>query len=238
MNTNLESINIHCVSPLSCENLVFESSESNYALNIDCFDMNSCQDIKITADGIYININMYKYSRNINIVHPNVSNINMECDNSKNKRYIEYNIQQTEKELLSLFRLKYEQGNLPCEGITIDCTVTSDFSQSCNYEYVQQPLNLTPLLQHQHDCYWMDITELFHVRCDGNCVDTFDYYQYNMTIYLEVEFETNDTSSICYEYFSNINETSHSLNDVNGIFGYLYQIHLVLTECWNGHLQV
>ena len=54
---------------------------------------NSCDVMKMDLNNqIYVDMIMYKYSNNIKITHKNISKINMDCDNPKNKRWVEYNI--------------------------------------------------------------------------------------------------------------------------------------------------
>ena len=63
--------------------------------NISCYDDYSCNDLVINTDNsrnIFINLNMYLYSNDIEINHDYYTNVNVKCGSDNDHRYIEYNV--------------------------------------------------------------------------------------------------------------------------------------------------
>ena len=117
----------------------------------------------------------------------------MECDNPKNVRYIQYDIEPIpyEQELLSLARVEYAGGRLPCEGITVDCADNDNDLTSCDVTYNEKlnNLNLNELYDSGGHCYWIAVSDLFEISCEGHCEDiTIDYYQYNISVDFDIVF--------------------------------------------------
>ena len=185
---------------------------------------------------MFLNINMYKYSDAININHPNISNINLNCDSYGEIRY-DAQIIPNEKELLYLARNEYDYRKLPCDG---NIKLHSSFDKTCVTQYNLKPFDLTQIIQNGHDgidCIWMQIKNLFQVDFEGNYFDK-DIIESNINIYnkslsyklifqfnsveINGEISTNDRAVlICNTYFGTINVTEDTLISMNSIFEYV-----------------
>ena len=232
--STVHHINIYCMDTWSCSPLYINSIQSIANIEINCIVGYSCNDMLINADddGIFINLIMYEYSNSIKVTHPNVTNINMSCDNPENKRYVKYftNELMDEQQFSSLAREEYASYRLPCEGIQIDCTSNPFWNRDCRVKYKlnSNTFDLSKLMETRDYiyCYWLEISETFDIICEGNCDDTVIYYQYNVSVDFDIEFENDPKNittqksaySICDTYFGDINVTMETLGSMTAIF--------------------
>lgn len=238
-NASIRNVSILCQDRGSCSSLFVESISSNISLTIGCLNDYTCDDMTIEGDnGMVIDMIMYKYSNDIKIIHPNISNINLVCDNPKNKRYIRYNIEAIpdEFDLMKQARLEYDSLYLPCEGIAVHCTENDYFPKSCEYNYEwNSDFDLSSLLQTKEyiDCYWFEVSQAFDINCDGNCYDPIEIYNYNITIDFDIFFNFEKVQNMsaakkafltCDHYFGDVNDTEDTLRNIDGLFSYVFSI--------------
>eukprot|EP01084_Bolivina_argentea_P241485 405396_1 len=89
--TNINSVYLHCIGPLACENVITRFNKLIYS-SVSCYDLISCNNLQIYSFQQYTQLIMYKYSFNIrfynnfgyNSYYPNIL---CELDN----KYIKYN---------------------------------------------------------------------------------------------------------------------------------------------------
>ena len=221
-----DMISIYCIDVLACSSMHITTTNSDTNISMYCIDGNSCSDMEMDLnDEIYVDMIMYEYS-NVQIIHRNFTNINIECDNPGNKRFVKYGIDihdlDLEKEFMALARAEYNSYKFPCEGIEIICTKNQYFPQSCNMVYDRVPFDLYSLIQtnDDHSCYWFEISNAFDIYCDGNCGEEIELYLYNQTVDIDVAFHANpvNMSLICSVYFGDYNKTIATLSSIDALF--------------------
>ena len=130
-NSSYDHFNIYCIESRACKGMdvnVFDNmllDNVPYQFSIDCFVDNSCEDLTIDMyPNISMELNMNRFSENVQIVHQNIDEINITCGDEDDNRYIRYNLDEikTDDQLRDLGRKEYESRRFPCDNIKIDCT--------------------------------------------------------------------------------------------------------------------
>ena len=235
-DSNINSVNIYCLEIWSCYSLSLYSFNSGIIANLFCIKHNACSDLNIRGDSeMFLNINIYKYSDSINIIHPNITNINLNCNDYNLIKY-DTQIIPNRKDLLDLARDEYDYRKLSCDG---NIKFYSPSDKLCETQYQLKPFDLTQIIiegQNNIECVWMQIDNIFEVNFIGNCFqrDKIQYYIYDMTLSYIMIFKTdsveingeltlnNDRSLlICQNYFDNLNDTYNTLISMDSIFEYV-----------------
>ena len=178
-------------------------------------------------------INMYNHSRDILLSNPNIDNINIQCGNDADHRFILYNIDsiKSDEQLRDSAQSKYTSNHLPCEGITIDCSSNKYEMKSCKYEYYVNTLNISKILKTESSsntkCFWMDISDIFTPYCIGSCYD--NHYIYNISLDFDVIIDNYNLTKYeitdkCMHFFGSINETEDTLFGIGAIFDNIIQL--------------
>ena len=114
---------------------------------------------------------------------------------------------------------------MPCEGITVDCTNSTDFTRGCELQYDLDVESRASILSDDASpvCYWMNIGELYHADCVGTCEDaTIDIYStYNLIFNLSLAFKetpNSTTQSNETESFLICDENFRTANDIDDAF--------------------
>ena len=236
-------INLECDGSFSCYGLLMEINnihDTNYTqivANFSCYTAKACNNLQLTtndAEYIFMTINMYEYSEYVHIDHNYYENIDINCGYDKDKRYIKLLTGRvmTETELLSLSQEEYASNDLPCEGISIDCTGNNtDLPQHCQYTYQLHDriglhsiwvrhIPVGPIAFESILMTCLNLVVLEHVINGG-------YYQYNimvnMTIFISFSDESSGNVSMesyraCQEHFRTTNATTHSLSIIDNKF--------------------
>ena len=243
-DANIHRLNIYCFHLGSCGSLNMQSVHAKVIASIFCFQHNSCSKMFIRGDsGLFLNINMFRYSIDVNIIHPNISNVNTVCIDDGNDRMIRYDTQNipNERELMRLAAKEYTSQWLPCDGnINIDCSSDiQDINRKCVSEYTLKPFDLRDIIDGGHNdinCYWLDISDVLDVRCNGNCDEVITYNEYHKWLEYLISFQFGDVeitddltsrqepdtsmtpTSLCNTYFATISDTENTLQSMDSIF--------------------
>lgn len=232
------TISVYCAGDRACRdmNLKIEANNTSmidYFATLHCYVDNSCELMKIQSDmtvGIYIN--MYKYSPNVLISIQDMQQINVTCGNVQDHRYVRYDVFdiKTDAEILDSARNEYAINHLPCEGITVDCSLDESFIRSCKYEYQVIALNNSEFITDPDAlCYWMDISDILNPVCIGECGRNLTLFQRNASLDFEIAIDTSNQSSVqlmskCNSFFGDINTTIDTLSDIDSIFENIFKI--------------
>ena len=243
--TSNNIINTHCIEDRACKAMRIDVVTNESASTIiNCFNGYSCDELYVeTNSNVSININMYKYSRNVRVSNTNIDNIDIKCGNDKDHRFIRYNVDQiiSNDELLDVARDEYDSNHLPCDGIAIDCSANKLYSKSCQYEYYVDTLNISKILKTESltstTCFWMDISDIVTSECTGLCYDKF--YNYNISIDFDVVIDNfnvtkDEIIEQCLDFFGSLDATTQTMIEISIIFSniiqlmYPYKIHQII----------
>eukprot|EP01084_Bolivina_argentea_P081021 146736_1 len=245
---NIANMSIVCIEPYSC-NSTYINNNAVYAgyLSLNCAKSRSCDDISVWFNiskpikyyptiicyndyscnhlsliSVYesnINIIMYAYSDNVVIIHTKPDELNIQCGNTLDRRFIRYGIEESknEDELIELARYEYDTHRLPCEDIHVDCRKSNSQTQSCVMKYKLNQLDFNQFID--SPCYWFELSELFSPICHGICDDIF-LKIYNVSLPLDISIDKKNHSesellSICIQHFGSINSTFETLLEID-----------------------
>ena len=226
----------------------YNESETFLSANISCFEPYSCHEMEINTNhnrNIRLTLNAYRWSEAIHIHHEHWDDINVNCGNSEDRRYVKYPTSLlSDSNFERLARAEYadSQSRLPCEDIVIHCGNRSHPNRQCEFEY-NLDVSISDILDRGDNatCYWMDIYHLYHAECIGECnyPISINYtnrmFQYDLDLVIKGNDDmrrtlmstegdddagTNWTVSyiLCNESFGDENKTAKTLNTVNTIF--------------------
>eukprot|EP01084_Bolivina_argentea_P086194 155798_1 len=235
---------VDCSKTLSCNHMHIYSISNYITANISCYNDNSCDNMhfeSIEDKDSLINIDVFRYSKNIFVRHSKFNNINVNCVVSNESLYIRYNSDNlmSEHELLLLAQREYSSNRLPCQSITIDCSKDHKY-KSCSIQYEFTPFDFSKIIQNAHfiDCWWIDISDIFSPFCDGTCGTNLTYFLYNISFDLDINVIINEIDGfgnvfvnstesfiVCDELFGNINVTTETLNNIDAIYDTLLSLY-------------
>ena len=226
-------ITIHCAVSYSCKDLSISINQTlqQYSpqLHVICHEWNSCYNVKIEADvNARIAMTIYKYSDNINVRYSRPSSIEFQCGNSKDRRFVRYNMASSlwsPEELKGFAEKEYNPSRLPCDDVSIDCITSQNYSHNARLQYDlnDEFINVTKILatKNQTSCYWLtELHQLFKVKVDGNCGSV--YNTFPITVPIIVTFQDNQT---CSSYFGSSGNTRDTLSDINFLFDHSASIY-------------
>eukprot|EP01084_Bolivina_argentea_P273816 466534_1 len=181
-------IEIYCNDDggLSCQQMHIDLNAGNndnvFNTTLGCYNKASCNDLYLNANEVEemsLTIEMYEYSKNVQIAYKKYKEIELICNTQDSKRFMRYNVdkshEKTESEMYQLASLHYN-GNLPCEGIIIYCSgKDNNESYQCSVQYQSlYTVNQTEIFTSNQNviCYWIDINKLYQpiISCFTECI--------------------------------------------------------------------
>jgi len=152
----------------SCQGMEVSLHIQSGQATIGCYDSAACDSLSVSVDSeaVRLNVEMFEFSENVQLSHPNQTMIDIDCSADDAHRFIEIDPSAdslTVPELRQMARNQFVSGQLPCDGIEIVCPADTslEFAERCDFEYEVTHFYDELELLDSVVCYWLDVTAIF-----------------------------------------------------------------------------